>query len=682
MKPKLILAAEIVVLLGVVYLIVDLQRASQEEVLAQFRDHQSLVARQLAGQIESYLRARSRGLHVLASFASVQYQDRTQMAIDVEAYFDRLKSMHINAILVYDATGRVVYSTRADTGRLTSLVGLQDWAMKRENKGKVFIASLPRREVAPAKGRTSSQILLATPVYQETAEALYPKPTNKFAGVLAVAIDLEKLLAEQLGPANLNVSLNRVWVMQDDGALLFLPEHPLKLDSIQQRDDRCNQCHGSFAYTDRMLHERKGTVEYRHTEGAQKLAAFAPVEFETTSWIVVVNAPLDEVTAFVRKQFAETLLLLGLVVLALAGGSMLLYRTHRLKMRAEEETRQWKEKRALEDRIRESEERYRRLVERSPDAIAVHSEGTIVFINDAGAKLLGASNAEQLIGTPIQKIVHPDYWHVVQERIRAITDLGQEAPLVEEKFVRLDGTIIDVEVAAIPFTYQGKQAVQVVVRDITGRKRAEEASRRAAEEVKQWRDRYEAIVAATHEVVYEWDLERNTTQWGGSLEQVLGYRHEEFTHPSVHWRSLIHPEDRGRVLSAVEEALRNHSSLTLEYRFQHKDGTFLHLLDQSFIVRDAAGKAIRSLGSLTDITERKRAEEERDKLLRELQEAQASVKILSGLLPICSSCKKIRDEQGEWQVLERYLHSHTEATLTHGLCPECAQKLYPGFFAR
>jgi hypothetical protein len=83
--------------------------------------------------------------------------------------------------------------------------------------------------------------------------------------------------------------------------------------------------------------------------------------------------------------------------------------------------------------------------------------------------------------------------------------------------------------------------------------------------------------------------------------------------------------------------------------------------------------------SAATIIQRKRAEEDREKVVRELQEALVQVKTLSGLLPICSSCKKIRDDTGYWNQIETYLHKHSEAEFTHSICPDCIKKLYPDF---
>jgi hypothetical protein len=81
-----------------------------------------------------------------------------------------------------------------------------------------------------------------------------------------------------------------------------------------------------------------------------------------------------------------------------------------------------------------------------------------------------------------------------------------------------------------------------------------------------------------------------------------------------------------------------------------------------------------------ELAERKRAEEEREKLIVELQEALAKVKTLHGLIPICASCKKIRDDQGYWTQVEVYIKEHSEAEFSHGVCPDCMEKLYSEFY--
>ena len=94
-------------------------------------------------------------------------------------------------------------------------------------------------------------------------------------------------------------------------------------------------------------------------------------------------------------------------------------------------------------------------------------------------------------------------------------------------------------------------------------------------------------------------------------------------------------------------------------------------------IKDAAGNVMGVSSIERDITIVKREEEERLKLIEELTEALRNIKTLRGLLPICASCKKIRDDRGYWQKVESYIAEHTNAAFTHGLCPDCLDKLYP-----
>ncbi len=94
-------------------------------------------------------------------------------------------------------------------------------------------------------------------------------------------------------------------------------------------------------------------------------------------------------------------------------------------------------------------------------------------------------------------------------------------------------------------------------------------------------------------------------------------------------------------------------------------------------VANQEGKVVGRMASFIDITDRKHVEEEREILIKQLQDALDKIKTLRGLLPICASCKKIRDDSGYWHQIEAYVELHSEAVFSHGICPECMQKLYP-----
>lgn len=113
-----------------------------------------------------------------------------------------------------------------------------------------------------------------------------------------------------------------------------------------------------------------------------------------------------------------------------------------------------------------------------------------------------------------------------------------------------------------------------------------------------------------------------------------------------------------------------------ELNARRKDGTLFPVEFSSVVFKNSEGQA-RTCLLIRDISERKAAETERERLIQQLQEALASVKKLSGLLPMCASCRKIRDNDGSWHELEYYIRKHTEADFSHGICPECRQRLYP-----
>lgn len=129
--------------------------------------------------------------------------------------------------------------------------------------------------------------------------------------------------------------------------------------------------------------------------------------------------------------------------------------------------------------LRESEERYRRLIELSPESIAVYSRGKLAYINTTGVKLFGAANPEELIGQSIENFIYLNEQQNPEVQLKLFQEKANQPTVNEGKLVRLDGQVIDVEITGIPVIYRGKRATQVIIRDITERKQAEKALLRA-----------------------------------------------------------------------------------------------------------------------------------------------------------------------------------------------------------
>lgn len=154
--------------------------------------------------------------------------------------------------------------------------------------------------------------------------------------------------------------------------------------------------------------------------------------------------------------------------------SRVIERTQELRQLNNQLLEEIQEREQVQQRLCENKERYRHLVELSPDAIFINSGGQFVFVNSVAVKIFGAKSPSDLMGKPILERVHPDYREIFKRRLQQILAEGKPVGQMEQKFLSFDGTVIDVEVAASPFIYQQQPAVQVVVRDIRHRKQAEE----------------------------------------------------------------------------------------------------------------------------------------------------------------------------------------------------------------
>lgn len=152
-------------------------------------------------------------------------------------------------------------------------------------------------------------------------------------------------------------------------------------------------------------------------------------------------------------------------------------------------------------------------------------------------------------------------------------------------------------------------------------------------------------------------------------ETTLGYTREELmSRPFI---DFVHPEDRERTLSQNVRVRGGGQAWLFENRYVCKDGSYRWLLWNA--TPDVSRKVI--YGVARDITERKAAEQERERLVQELQAALAEVRTLRSFLPICAYCKRIRDDEDYWHSVEEYISNHTNTQFSHAICPACLQKV-------
>jgi PAS domain S-box-containing protein len=156
-------------------------------------------------------------------------------------------------------------------------------------------------------------------------------------------------------------------------------------------------------------------------------------------------------------------------------------------------------------------------------------------------------------------------------------------------------------------------------------------------------------------------------------ERTLGFTRAELT--SRPFIEFVHPDDRERTLKQNAQVKAGGQALAFENRYLCSDGSYRWLRWNA--APDSGDQVIYS--AARDITENKKAEEERERLVRQLQTALAEVRTLQEILPICSYCRKIRDDENFWHTVEVYISRHTASRFTHGICPSCMVTLEPEF---
>jgi PAS domain S-box-containing protein len=291
-------------------------------------------------------------------------------------------------------------------------------------------------------------------------------------------------------------------------------------------------------------------------------------------------------------------------------------------------------------------------------------KGSFLECNDAFISLFGysgedlsAMNAKQLWMRPSDRL---EWLKAVKENESVVAFPSTQR--------RKDGSVIHVQLTtSIRMDQSGRLLYQSIIRDVTERLRMEK-------ELKSRNELLQLFVEYAPAAVAMCDLQMNylaysrrwITDYGLKDENLLGQCHYDvFKTIPDQWKIEYQRCLQGEVFHSQDEP------------FERQDGT-LDWVRRSLHPWYRGTNDVGGLIMFTEvITKRKKAEEEREVLINELQQALAEVKALSGLLPICSACKKIRDDKGYWQQIEGYIMAHSDTQFSHGLCPDCAKKLYP-----
>lgn len=262
------------------------------------------------------------------------------------------------------------------------------------------------------------------------------------------------------------------------------------------------------------------------------------------------------------------------------------------------------EAKQAEEALRANEVRFRLLTEFSPDAILVDLDGIFVYANPRAVQLFEATSESEILGRTIFDFIEPEFREIVQARRLGMPDEKQKPALVELRLRCLSGEAVEVQAICGKVVWEGKPAIQVMLRDITELKQAQEKLRITNERLK-------LVLEGTGEGIWEWDIKRRTYTFSGGIKPLLVVQENEEFGTEAEWCNAIHPEDVERVTTIFQASLAEQTPIyECEYRLRTKDGNWKWVKARGIIVeRDLQGRPLTMTGTLSDITARKEADE-------------------------------------------------------------------------
>lgn len=295
----------------------------------------------------------------------------------------------------------------------------------------------------------------------------------------------------------------------------------------------------------------------------------------------------------------------------------------------------------------------------------------VTYWNTGSERVYGYSRQEA-IGRRLEALIIPeDMREQVIEDVRRWHDHGVPIPAGELTLVGKAGTPVYVHSSHVMLeNHRGGKEMYCIDVDLTERKKIEDSLRESEAQKKALLDSsLDSIRLVDTEMRIVWTNKIIEKQVGGDREKVIGnYCHKVYT-------GRDRPCPNCPTLKAKKSGKTEHS-IIIEENVKGIQGT-TYWADYAVPIKDESGEIVRFLQVSRDITDLKKAEAEKEKVIEELRHALSTVKTLSGLLPICAACKRIRNDEGYWDMLESYIQKHSSATFSHSMCPACARKYYP-----
>lgn len=258
-----------------------------------------------------------------------------------------------------------------------------------------------------------------------------------------------------------------------------------------------------------------------------------------------------------------------------------------------------RQRKELEQKQKESDIRYRNLVESLPLGMGIHQNGKLVYVNEYAAKMMGASSPEEMVGRSVLEFVHPESKARVVDRIKRISQ-GEEVAPIEEKFITLDGRELYVETQAKPFSFAGNPAIQIMVKNITEQKKADETIRKTE-------TLFSELFNSSPMAIVLLNEEGNVERVNKGFETMFGFSIEELKGNSLN--DFIVPRELASEGDYVNSEISANRIMRLETYRERKDGTEISVIIYGVPVH-MDDKKLGIFGVYVDITEQKLIQEE------------------------------------------------------------------------
>ena len=357
-------------------------------------------------------------------------------------------------------------------------------------------------------------------------------------------------------------------------------------------------------------------------------------------------------------------------------------------------------------KVLEAELRFRAIFEQSPYGIVIiDTSGKIIEFNHTAHQELGYSR-EEFAGLHISDLDPLQSPEEIQSSMRKVLEKGEAEFEVSHRTKK--GDIRNIHVITRVVNLSGRRVFQAIWQDVTARKQTEKILTRYREHLEALvRERTDELAKLNEQLQKDIAIRRlaeeklreseerfrrvfedgplgivifspgfrifNTNK---AMCEMLGYTKQELSGRGL--EDITYPEDRQKTIDLAGQMLRGERPLfQLEKRCVKKNGDAFWTSMTTTALRSKNGEVSYALCMVEDISNRKSVEQEREILIHELRVAMANIKTLKGLLPTCAWCKRVRDENGNWKKVETYIEEHSDASFTHGICPDCLKKNDP-----